>query len=658
MKSISWKIASVIALTVCFAFADDFEDALASVDSTEAANMPGMYDINHFEYMDCWIESAANIVPRERNRIGAIRDEATVCGCYTVREKGGFGWRANDEGKKIVKVWDIPKPRLLTCPKGMTCSQELYISQCVDHIKESTPMLSDFAKGKPMEGAIALNFEDKSKTPFGEYLEARKARADSIHCFINVHNRPDAGLESDLRNPFLFHLSGMPRKLIPSAVGRFTDYSDVRCLDKGDLTGFAANGYIENLRHVDANGLMYGEEIGYMNDPTYPKKQGPEWGGILWKSHYKMGMREGVSTFYRSSVMDQKIHGTVDSSYYFKFLEVPYTQGYVNGTAKMYSYKGFLMAEIPYKRNALHGRMTVYNPFKKKPVALTFNANSLEGFVDFGEFGGVFHKGLPNGMVTFWTVKDTCYQWMPDEEVCYSERITKKQWGSYKMGQFQGTMECADGTKGGKDLICPELDSAAVKKLAINAEIALKEKERAKAEALMKDAEEDLAKQKEADSLKAAEAAAAAAAAAPAAEQSAAPAEQQAAAPAAAPAPAPAAAPAPAPAKPEQSEEEMAAAIQKGKKALAARKNAKKAEPEPAPAAAPAADEPHEPTALEKAEKAKLEAQKALAEAEKALAEAKKAEREAILAEQKALKAERQAKKAEKARQKKKGKKK
>ena len=150
-----------------------------------------------------------------------------------------------------------------------------------------------------------------------------------------------------------------------------------------------------------------------------------------------MGMREGVSTFYRSSVMDQKIHGTVDSSYYFKFLEVPYTQGYVNGTAKMYSYKGFLMAEIPYKRNALHGRMTVYNPFKKKPVALTFNANSLEGFVDFGEFGGVFHKGLPNGMVTFWTVKDTCYQWMPDEEVCYSERITKKQWGAYKMGQFQ-----------------------------------------------------------------------------------------------------------------------------------------------------------------------------------------------------------------------------
>ncbi|SHK47575.1 hypothetical protein SAMN05720487_10228 [Fibrobacter sp. UWT2] len=613
MKRSFVKFAFAVLFLVSASFADDFEDALAAVDSAEAANMPGMYDVNHFEYLDCWVESAANIVARERNRIGAIRDEAKVCGCYTIREKGGYGWRATDEGKKIVKVWDIPKPRLLTCPKGMTCSDEFFIEQCVDHIKQSVPMLSDYAKGAPLEGAIALTFEDKTKTPFGEYLESHKAAADSINCFINVHNRPDAAFDSDNRNPFLFHLSGMPRKLIPSAVGRFTDYSDVRCLDRGILTGFANNGYVENVRHVDANGLLYGEEIGYMNDPTYPKKQGPEWGGILWKSNYRMGMREGISTFYRSSVLDQKVYGTVDSSYYFQFLEVPYTQGYVNGTARMFSDKGFVMAEIPYKRNAMHGRMTVYNPFKKKPVALTFNANSLEGFVDFGEFGGVFHKGLPNGVITFWTVKDTCYQWMPGETVCYSERITKKQWGTYKMGEFQGVMECADGTKGGKDLICPDLDSAAVKKIAINADIAVKEKERAKAEALMKDAEEDLAKQKEADSLKAAEAAAADSAA----QQQAAPAPQK------------------------SSEEEMADAIQKGKSALAAKKSAK-AEPAPAPAA----EEPHEPTALEKAEKAKLEAQKALQEAEKALAEAKKAEREAIMAEQKALKAERQAKKA------------
>ena len=127
-------------------------------------------------------------------------------------------------------------------------------------------------------------------------------------------------------------------------------------------------------------------------------------------------------------------------------------------------------------------------------MTLTFAANSLEGFVDFGEFGGVFHKGLPNGLITFWTAKDTCYQWMPGETVCYSERLTKKQWGTYKMGEFQGVMECADGQKGGQDLICPDLDSVAVKKLALNADIAVKEKERAKAEEAMKDAEDDLAK--------------------------------------------------------------------------------------------------------------------------------------------------------------------
>ena len=233
--------------------------------------------------------------------------------------------------------------------------------------------------------------------------------------------------------------------------------------------------------------------------------------------------------------------------------------------------------------------MTVFNPFKKKPVALTFNANSLEGFVDFGEFGGVFHKGLPNGVVTFWTVKDTCYEWMPGESVCYSDRVTKKQWGTYKMGEFQGVMECADGTKGGKDLICPDLDSAAVKKLALNADIAVKEKERAKAAEAMKDAEEDLAR---ADSAVAVKAAA----------DSAAKAKDSTATASAAPA---------------QTDDEITRAIERGKKALAA----------------------------------KIEAQKALAEAEKALAEAKKAEREAVKAEQAALRAERQAKKAEKRRQ-------
>jgi hypothetical protein len=124
MKSFVLKFVVVAALLAPAVFADDFEDAIAVVDSLDAANAPGMYDVNHFESLDCWLEEATVIVPKERSRIGAIRDEAKVCGCYTVREKGGFGWRANDEGKKIVKVWDVPKPRLLTCPQGQTCSQD------------------------------------------------------------------------------------------------------------------------------------------------------------------------------------------------------------------------------------------------------------------------------------------------------------------------------------------------------------------------------------------------------------------------------------------------------------------------------------------------------------------------------------------------------
>lgn len=456
--------AASIALVASVVFADDFEDAIAAVDSAEAANTPGMVDVNHFEYFDCWVEKALSIVPKERSRIGAIRDESMICGCYIVREKGGFGWRANDENKRIMKVWDFPKPRLLTCPNG-ACTMDTYVSQCSDYIKESTPMLSDFIEGGELQGAVALSFKsDSSLTPFGEYVEHRRSRIDSISCFFNVHDRPDVAYIADWRNPSIFHISGLPKKLIPSAIGRFTDYSDIRCLDSLTLTGFASNGYIENIRQVDSRGALHGEETGFMNDPTFPERQSSKWGSVLWTAKNKRGVRDGIAKFYRSSVYDNS-----DSTYYFRHLEVPYTQGFVNGTVKMYSDKNFLMAEIPYKRNALHGRMSVHNPFKGKDVTLTFKANNLDGFVDFGDFGGVYSNGLPNGVISFWTVKDSCYQWMPGQSVCYTKRIAKKQWGAYKKGVFKGKMECANGTKGGLDLICPELDSVSVAKVATNA---------------------------------------------------------------------------------------------------------------------------------------------------------------------------------------------
>lgn len=403
------------------------------------------------EYFDCWLEKASSIVPSERSRIGADKGEASVCGCYSVRENG-------NEPRQITKVWNIPKPRVNPCA-GEACYNETAMQQCVDYVQSATATLKDFASGHLMEGSIAMSFENDgwTTTPFGEYYEQRLSKAKEIDCFFNIHERPNAAPDNR-SHPENFSFSGMPKKMIPSAAGSFRDFSDIRCLDNGELTGFSFNGYKENVRHVDKDGLLQGEEIGYMNDPTYPRQQDSKWGQVLWTSNHKNGMREGKSYFYKSSVMDGS-----DKNYYFKHLEVPYKQGFKDGMAHMYAENGFLMADIPLKRDGIHGRMTVNNPFKKKKITLTFKANQLEGFVDFGDFGGVYHKGLPNGLITFWAVKDTCYEWMQGQSVCYTERIRKTQWGTYKMGKFTGNMECWDGTKGGVDLVCPELPADSIK---------------------------------------------------------------------------------------------------------------------------------------------------------------------------------------------------
>lgn len=406
-------------------------------------------DATHFEYFDCWMEKGSSIAPTEKARL-KVADDAGVCGCFKVRENGGFGWRGN-EPKQIVKVYDLPKPKVLGCTDG-SCLQGKALDQCMDNIRQTAFALSEFVDGHPLAGAVPLVFDEGwDMTPFGEYFNQRKERAREITCFLNVHGRPDSPNEDDWKDPGIFHMKGLPKKLLPETIARFSDFSDVRCLDGNELTGYAFNGYKENVRHVDENGLLQGEEIGYLNDPTYPVKQGDEWGKVAWTAQHKNGMKEGVATFYKSSLQDK-----AEKPYYFKHLEVPYKQGYVDGAVRMLSDKGFLMAEISTKRGGLHGRTTVHNPFKKKPVALTYNANNLDGFVDFGDFGGVFKNGLPNGMVTFWSVKDTCYEWLPGSAVCYTERLKKKQWGAYNMGMPKGTMECWNGKKGKVDMDCPD----------------------------------------------------------------------------------------------------------------------------------------------------------------------------------------------------------
>lgn len=407
-------------------------------------------DATHIEYFDCWMEKGSALVPAEKARLKAS-DDSGVCGCFKVRENGGFGWRGNDEPKQIIKVYDLPKPHVMNCADG-SCLKGKALEQCMDNVRQTAFALSEFVDGHPLAGAVPLVFDEGwDMTPFGEYFNQRKERARDITCFLNVHGRPDFPSADDWKSSGIFHMKGLPKKLLPETIARFNDFSDARCLDGNELTGFAYNGYKENVRHVDEKGVLQGEEIGYLNDPNYPIKQSDEWGKVAWTANYKNGMKEGTAVFYKSSLMDK-----AEKPYYFKHLEVPYKQGYVDGTVRMFSDKGFLMAEISAKRGGLHGRTTVFNPFKKKNVAITYNANNLDGFVDFGDFGGVFKDGLPNGMITFWSVKDTCYEWLPGSSVCYTERLKKKQWGAYNMGMPKGTMECWNGKKGKVDMECPD----------------------------------------------------------------------------------------------------------------------------------------------------------------------------------------------------------
>ena len=85
MKSFVLKFVVSVAFLTPVVFADDFEDAIAVVDSLDAANAPGMYDVNHFEYLDCWLEEAP--------------------------EWGGILWKSNHKMGMREGVW------LLYCPR-------------------------------------------------------------------------------------------------------------------------------------------------------------------------------------------------------------------------------------------------------------------------------------------------------------------------------------------------------------------------------------------------------------------------------------------------------------------------------------------------------------------------------------------------------------
>ena len=259
-------------------------------------------------YFDCWMENVGRVDQAELDRLGVKTfGEAWLCGCFNIEEKEADEW--GEGGTKVTKVWDLPPVELLKC-KGKKCAEDSEefnrnLDLCVDHLNSSGFTLKEFTEGGKVKDAIAQKFADNKKpTPFGTYVEERKDRLDSIQCFFQYHERPDAPRLLDWNRKGVFSISRLPERLLPDAVGRFVDFSDVRCKDKDKWSGFLLNGYLENEMGVDANGKFHGREVGYGNDPNLPMRQGKEFGKILYTTEYVHGNKTGISRFYRYSAVD------------------------------------------------------------------------------------------------------------------------------------------------------------------------------------------------------------------------------------------------------------------------------------------------------------------------------------------------------------------
>lgn len=475
-------------------------------------------------YFDCWMENVGRVEPEELERLAVkTYGEAWICGCFNIEEKEADEW--GEGATKVTKVWDLPQFEILKC-KGKKCAEDSdeynkNLDLCVDHLNSTGFTLADFADSGKVHDAVAQKFTDNKKpTPFGTYFAERKARLDSIPCFFQYHERPDAPRLLDWNRKGVFAISGLPEKLLPDAVGRFIDYSDVRCKDGNVWSGFLLNGYLENEMTVDANGKFHGRETGYGNDPNLPMRQGKEFGKVLYTTEYVHGNKNGVSRFYRYSAVDNL--GIKDPKekkkmkpYYFLHLEVPYKMGAVHGMVNMFSQKGFLMAEIPYWNNEIHGRLTVHYPFVedykaqqkaeekadkrelkrisklkgkqrkaaeeafaqkkeereavraklKDKITIDFKKGLLNGQNDLGYSFGNYRDGKIEGKFYTYYVDERCYEWIPvngiegtdpekSNQACFIMKNDKKSWGTFRNGELQGLIECANGIKGKENVDC------------------------------------------------------------------------------------------------------------------------------------------------------------------------------------------------------------
>lgn len=443
-----------------------------------AASSFALADDAKIQYFDCWMENIDKIDSSELKRLNIqpkqFSNSTWLCGCYSVEERGGYGWRYGDGSPKITKIWDLPKFDLYSC-RTRSCTEgngefNDNLDQCVSYLNSTGFNLSNFDEGKSLNKAIAQKFaDDGSLTDFGHYFKNRMDRLDKIPCFFQYHGRPDAAKFADWDRKGVFSISGLPPKFLPAAIGRFTDYSDVRCKDGLEWTGFASNGYIENIMHVDSTGKFHGTETGFGNDPRFPVRQSSEFGRVLWTAEYRHGKKNGSAKFFRYSAVENVECADSNSansknSYYFMHLDVPYRNGVIYGTVNMFSNKGALLAEIPYKNNVLEGRVTVHNPFDKKVATAVFRNGQLYGPNDFGYFFANYKDGLLNGKKIEFNYKEKCYEWIPancldadstrSNIMCRIEKAGKKKWGTYKDGELQGMIECANGIKGTGNIDC------------------------------------------------------------------------------------------------------------------------------------------------------------------------------------------------------------
>lgn len=467
------------------------------------------------KYFDCWMENVGRVDPSELERLSIkTYGEAWICGCFNIQENEADEW--GEGATQVTKVWDLPHFEILKC-KGKKCAEDSdeynkNLDLCVDHLNSTGFSLADFADSGKVHDAIAQKFADNKKpTPFGTYFAERKARLDSIPCFFQYHERPDAPRLLDWNRKGVFAISGLPEKLLPDAVGRFTDYSDVRCKDGNVWSGFLLNGYLENEMNVDANGKFHGRETGYGNDPNLPVRQGKEFGKVLFTTEYVHGNKTGVSRFYRYSAVDNLNADPKKRKkykpYYFLHLEVPYKMGAVHGMVNMFSQKGFLMAEIPYWDDEIHGRATIHYPFVNDPkaiekedrkelkrigklkgkqrkaaeeafekakaeranmkdkITIDFKKGLLNGQNDLGYSFGNYRDGKIEGKFYTYDVEEKCYEWIPENGIenaeseksnmaCYIMKKDKKSWGTFRNGELQGLIECANGIKGKENVDC------------------------------------------------------------------------------------------------------------------------------------------------------------------------------------------------------------